>query len=195
MRSRMSSLADQVYVYVRNIVLVFWYIVGTAVINNMLKSHDNMPHIKGIIATWVKHKCTGKLKVFIMAGGGRWRCCRLSPVCPRHRFSQKWQLRVCKWNFRVCKMPIFMKIPMKMKRNRIILGCAIGLVACAKHRCTGGWLKLWSACAYTRKVLSEHFCVDTFNRSLFDIPYSDPIWRRSDVEPAIFWLPKILSHV
>ena len=60
-----------------------------------------------------------------------------------HRFSQKWQLRVCKWNFRVCKMPIFMKIPMKMKRNRIILGCAIGLIACAKHRCTGGWLKLW----------------------------------------------------
>ena len=23
-----------------------------------------------------------------------------------HRFSQKWQLRVCKWNFRVCKMPV-----------------------------------------------------------------------------------------
>ena len=34
---------------------------------------------------------------------------------PGHRFSQKWQLRVCKWNFRVCKMPLLMKIPMKMK--------------------------------------------------------------------------------
>ena len=32
-----------------------------------------------------------------------------------HRFSQKWQLRVCKWNFRVCKMALLMKIPMKMK--------------------------------------------------------------------------------
>ena len=32
-----------------------------------------------------------------------------------HRFSQKWQLRVCKWNFRVCKMPLLMKISMKMK--------------------------------------------------------------------------------
>ena len=31
-----------------------------------------------------------------------------------HRFSQKWQLRVCKWNFRVCKIPILMKILMKM---------------------------------------------------------------------------------
>ena len=32
-----------------------------------------------------------------------------------HRFSQKWQLRVCKWKFRVCKMPLLMKIPMKIK--------------------------------------------------------------------------------
>ena len=32
-----------------------------------------------------------------------------------HRFSQKWQLRVCKWNFRVCKMLLLMKFPMKMK--------------------------------------------------------------------------------
>ena len=31
-----------------------------------------------------------------------------------HRFSQKWQLRVCKWNFGVCKMPLLMKIPMKI---------------------------------------------------------------------------------
>ena len=54
-----------------------------------------------------------------------------------HRFSQKWQLRVCKWNFRVCKMPLLMKIPMK------ILGCAISSFARAKHRCTGGWLILW----------------------------------------------------
>ena len=67
----------------QNIVLVFWYVVGTAVINNMLKIHDNIPHIKGVIATRVKHKCSGKLKVFIAAGGGRWRCSRLSPVCPR----------------------------------------------------------------------------------------------------------------
>ena len=34
---------------------------------------------------------------------------------PVHRFSQKWQLSVCKWNFRVCKMSLLMKIPMKMK--------------------------------------------------------------------------------
>ena len=32
-----------------------------------------------------------------------------------HRFSQKWQIKVCKLNFRVCKMPLLMKIPMKMK--------------------------------------------------------------------------------
>ena len=62
---------------------MFWYVVGTAVKNNKLKIHDNIPHIKGVIATRVKHKCTGKLKVFIAAGGGRWRCSRLSPVCPR----------------------------------------------------------------------------------------------------------------
>ena len=45
--------------------------------------HDNIPHIKGVIATRIKHKCTGKLEVFIAAGGGRWRCSRLSPVYPR----------------------------------------------------------------------------------------------------------------
>ena len=28
------------------------------------------------------------------------------------------------------------------ERIRVILGCAIGLIACAKHRCVGGWLKL-----------------------------------------------------
>ena len=67
----------------QNIALVFWYDVGTAVINNMLNIHDNIPHIKGVNATRVKHKCTGKLEVFIIAGGGRWRCRRLSPVCPR----------------------------------------------------------------------------------------------------------------
>ena len=37
------------------------------ILNNMLKNHDNIPHIKGVIATWVKHKCTGKLEVFITA--------------------------------------------------------------------------------------------------------------------------------
>ena len=64
-----------------------------------------------------------------------------------HRFSQKWELWVFKWNFRVCKMPLLMKIPMKMKElgYLVILGCAIGSFACAKHRCTGGWLKLCRA--------------------------------------------------
>ena len=38
-----------------------------------------------------------------------------SPLHAAHIFGQKWQLRVCKWNFRVCKMPLLMKIPMKMK--------------------------------------------------------------------------------
>ena len=32
--------------------------------------------------------------------------------------------------------------PHENERIRVILGCAIGLIACAKHRCTGGWLKL-----------------------------------------------------
>ena len=48
----------------QNIVLVFWYVVGTAKINSMLKIHDNIPHIKGVIATRVKHKCTGKFLSF-----------------------------------------------------------------------------------------------------------------------------------
>ena len=56
----------------KNIVLMFWYVVGTAVINNMLKIHDNIPHIKGVIAARVKHKCTGKLEVssrLVLAAG------------------------------------------------------------------------------------------------------------------------------
>ena len=72
----------------------------------------------------------------------------MSTVIRQHRFSQKWQLRVCKWNFMVCKMSLLMKIPMKMKKIRVTLGCAIGLIACAKHRCTGGWLKLCQARAF-----------------------------------------------
>ena len=74
---------------------MFWYFVSTAVINNMLKIHDNIPHIKGVIATRVKHKCTGKIEVFITAGGGRWHCSRLSPVCPRAPVgsNQVWCLR------------------------------------------------------------------------------------------------------
>ena len=32
--------------------------------------------------------------------------------------------------------------PHENERINVILGCAIGLIACAKHRCMGGWLKL-----------------------------------------------------
>ena len=32
--------------------------------------------------------------------------------------------------------------PHENERIGVILGRAIGLIACAKHRCTGGWLKL-----------------------------------------------------
>ena len=74
---------------------MFWYFVGTAVINNMLKIHDNIPHIKGVIATWVKHKCTGKIEVFITAGGGRWHSSRLSPVCPRAPVGSNQVWRLC----------------------------------------------------------------------------------------------------
>ena len=48
----------------QNVVLMFWYVVGTVIINNMIKLHDNIPHIKGVIATRVKHECTGKLGSF-----------------------------------------------------------------------------------------------------------------------------------
>ena len=66
--------ASQLIEYVQDIVLVFWYVVGTTVpvINKMLKIHDNIPPIAGVIADWIKHKCTGKLEVFIMAGGSCW---------------------------------------------------------------------------------------------------------------------------
>ena len=33
--------------------------------------------------------------------------------------------------------------PHENERIGVILGCAICFIACAKHRCTGGWLKLW----------------------------------------------------
>ena len=33
--------------------------------------------------------------------------------------------------------------PNENERTRVILGCAISSIACAKHRCTGGWLILW----------------------------------------------------
>ena len=33
--------------------------------------------------------------------------------------------------------------PHENERIGVILGCAISSIACAKHGCTGGWLKLW----------------------------------------------------
>ena len=33
--------------------------------------------------------------------------------------------------------------PHENERIVVILGCANSIIACAKHRCTGGWLKLW----------------------------------------------------
>ena len=60
-----------------------------------------------------------------------------------HKFSQKWQLRVCKWNFRMCKMPPFDENPHEDERIGVILGCAISSIARAKHECMGGWLLLW----------------------------------------------------
>ena len=78
-----SETHYDIITYVQNIVLVFWYAV--AVTNNMLKFMTIYP--KGVIATRVKHKCTGKL-VFIKAGGGRWCWGRPSSVCPRAPIEQ-----------------------------------------------------------------------------------------------------------
>ena len=35
---------------------------------------------------------------------------------PKHRFSQKWQLRMYKLIFRMCKMSLFMKISLRIKQ-------------------------------------------------------------------------------
>ena len=79
-----------IIIYVQDTVFLFWYVVGTTVINNMLKIHDNIPPIEGVIGAWVKHKCAGKPEVFIMAGGGRWRCSRLPPVLSACAYSCVW---------------------------------------------------------------------------------------------------------
>ena len=63
--------------YCPRVLICCWYSSN----KQYAKILDNIPHIKGVIATRVKHKCTGKLKVFITAGGGHWRCSRISPVC------------------------------------------------------------------------------------------------------------------
>ena len=60
---------NDIIIYVQDIILVIWYVVGTTVINNILKMYDNIPLIKEVIAAQVKHKCTWK--VFIMAGGAQ----------------------------------------------------------------------------------------------------------------------------
>ena len=69
--------------HMQDIALVFWCIIDTAVINKVSKIHDNIPPVKWTIAAQVEHKCTGKLKSFITAVGGHWRCSCLWPVCPR----------------------------------------------------------------------------------------------------------------
>ena len=42
------------------------------------------------------------------------------------------------------KCLFLMKFRMKMKKIRVILGCANSSIAPAKHGCTGGWLILWA---------------------------------------------------
>ena len=49
----------------------------------------------------------------------------LSELMLDHRFSQKWQLSVCKWNFKVYKLPLLMKIPIKMKELRWFYGAKL----------------------------------------------------------------------
>ena len=67
-------------------------------------------------------------KMHLKMSSGKWRpfCLGLNVLThlcqdqdgidnPEHRFSHKWQPRVCKWNFRVCIMPLLMKFPLKIK--------------------------------------------------------------------------------
>ena len=56
----------------------------------MLKIHDNISHIKGVIATRCKHRYTGKFEVFITAGCGHWRCSGISSVCLRAPIEAQW---------------------------------------------------------------------------------------------------------
>ena len=58
----------------------------------MLQVHDNMPPVKRIISTRVKHKCicTGKFEAFITATGDHWHCSRIWQVCSRAPLSKKW---------------------------------------------------------------------------------------------------------
>ena len=60
-----------------------------------------------------------------------------------HRFSQKWQLRVCKWTFYGVQNVIFEENPHENERIGVFLWCAISYIAHAKHGYTGGWLMLW----------------------------------------------------
>ena len=47
-------------------------------------------------------------------------------------------------NFWGVQNATFDENPYENERIRVILGCAISSIARAKHRCTGGWLILWS---------------------------------------------------
>ena len=54
----------------QNIALVSWYVVGTAVINNMIKIHDNIPHIKGVIATRINVQENSKFSSRLVVAAG-----------------------------------------------------------------------------------------------------------------------------
>ena len=62
-----------------------------------------------------------------------------------HRFSQKWQLRVCKWNFRVCKMPLLAKIPMRIKEFGWFYGAKLAQLPLQNTGWGWGWGHGWLA--------------------------------------------------
>ena len=51
-------------------------------------------------------------------------------------------------NFWGVQSATFDENPYENERIRVILGCAISSIACAQHRCTGGWLIQCYLCYY-----------------------------------------------
>ena len=56
--------------------------------------------------------------------------------------------------------------PHENERIVVILGCANSMIACAKHRCTGGWLKWWYLLSKCRNTSGTSIWI--YNLEIFD---------------------------
>ena len=82
--------------------------------------------------------------------------------------------------------------PHENERIWVILGCANSIIACAKHRCTGGWLKL-CRCMFTEKYHFNIFRMK-WDRNMIITVISDHLSHAQGKWPVYLLFTNLKCH-